>query len=287
MLRLRDLAETLFYTDWFFLSLLVVLPVLSFVSIDYLSLRYSPELFFSALAAASIIVLAWERIAHSRGIQLRRLMRRVYLHGGETKLQQTLGSICFTVRQCESISDDDKRNLPYAIQILRRAGRFHGVDRLYPKNGLQELSVLLKWVNEYAKDLDDFIGAVKQIHGGKFHEYRYHVLRVMRGDAEMRFDGHEYHSYSKPGGEPRPAWPRFGQKDGEEFLALVDRLQKESKFFSGIKDSTWRREILQRASRIRNGFVSFLEKHGMEPPTGSDEDWIEGRRFVSYTGSIF
>jgi hypothetical protein len=64
-------------------------------------------------------------------------------------------------------------------------------------------------------------------------------------------------------------------------------LEERSSFGRRIHDSTWKREILQRASRIRDGFVSFLEKHGLEPPPGSDEDWVEGAVVIAHSGPIF
>jgi hypothetical protein len=104
----------------------------------------------------------------------------------------------------------------------------------------------------------------------------------MRGDAEMRPQEESYISYGKPDGEPRKAWLSFDRKTGEAFLALVDRLKMESSFGRRMDDSTWKREILQRASAIRDGFVSFLEKHGLEPPPSSDEDWVQGGVVIAY-----
>jgi len=277
----------MFYTDWFFLSLLIGLPLLSFMSFNCLSLRYSPELFFSAVGAASIIVLAWERIAEGRGTELRLLMERIYSDKGEIKLQRVLALICSRVKDHYGMEPIEFNMLLKTVLILKRSGRFHDVDRLYPKKAMNELSVLLKWVNEYAKDNEDFKKDLRERYDGKFYDHWYHVLRVMKGDAGIRFDGHEYYSYSKPDGSRVPSWPRFGQENGLEFLALVEELKKESCFFARIEDSTWRREILERASRIRDIFVQFLEKHGVEPPPGYDMDWIGGGAVTSYTGPIF
>jgi hypothetical protein len=54
-----------------------------------------------------------------------------------------------------------------------------------------------------------------------------------------------------------------------------------------MEDSTWRREILESASGIRDSFIRFLEEHGIEPPTGSDEDWVKGGVVIDKTGPLF
>jgi hypothetical protein len=277
----------MFRSDILFTIILVVLLVVPFCSV-YPEFKMFPyALFFSALGAASIVILAWERIADRREVILRRLMKRVYLEKGGIELHQTLRAVCDIVRGCRELSGEESKKIQRAISTLERSGCFHHVDHLYPKEILWELETLSQWMKKYEQELDDLILTINEFEGGRFREYCDDVLRMMRGDAGMRLEGESYISYGKPDREPRKAWASFDRKTGQEFLTFVGTLEERSSFGRRIHDSTWKGEILQRASRIRDGFVSFLEKHGLEAPSGSDEDWVEGGVVVAYSGPIF
>jgi len=275
----------MFYTDWFFLLLLIGLPALSFLSIDPPSLRYSPELFFSALGSASIVVLAWERFANSRMDQLRRLMEHVYLDGGQIKLYQNLRSVCNHVRLRYGLAVDSQNKLQHATSILERRGRFHRVDHLYPKKVIGELHSLSERIGEYVKDWDDcrtrIIGFDKNEPRGVFQL----VWAIVKGQVELREQEGMLVPYLKGSTRKADAYAALDGDSGKRVVAFVEKLRQESRYLRRIEDSTWRTEILKRASHIRDAFTEFLEEHGMEPAAGYDEDWVEGRGVIDYAGS--
>lgn len=274
----------MFYTDWFFLLLLIGLPALSFLSIDPPSLRYSPELFFSALGCTSIVVLAWERIASSRMEELRRLMKRIYLDDGEINLHQTLRSICNYVRGCQGLSGEEWKKIDRAISILERSGCFHRIDRLYPNKALEELRELAPWVEEYHRDWDEMRNGLVAF----AREERYPNLELLwamvRRQVELREEEGVFVPYLKGSMSRAGAYAELTRERGEKAIALIEMLTQESTCMSRIVDHIWKREILERASRIRYSFTSFLVAHGIERPTGSDEDWVEGGGVLDRTG---
>jgi len=256
----------MFFSDIIFGTILVVLLVLPFVSAAPAFKEFPYDLFFSALGAASIVILAWERIADRREVRLGQLMKRVYFDKTEIELDRTLRTMCSNILQCQPLLGEESRKIGEAISILKRSGRFHRVDDLYPKKVLGELENLSQWIKKYEQDWNDLVRRIGEFEGGRFRDYYEDIRRIMRGDQEIRLKGESYISYGIPDGEPRKAWASFDRKTGEEFLTLVKKLKEESSFWHRLDDSTWKTEILHRTNRILNGFNSFLEKHGLEPP---------------------
>lgn len=287
MRRIRDFAETLFYTDWLFLSVLVGLPILSFLAVEPLSLRYSPELFFSALSAASIVVLAWDRIAESRVVQLHRLMRRVYLNEGEVKLYLTLKSIRDNVVLSKGPGLDVQQQLQRAVYILKHQGQYRGIDRLFPAKATDELQSLSQWIGEYVNDWRDWLKRIGEFYTSPFDLPQELLQSMAAGRVELREQNGFYVAYPKQSNTRDYSWSRVDRELGENAVTFVETLKQESKYLRRLEDGTWRREIIERVSRIRQGFNAFLEKHALEIPPGSYEDWMGGGVVIDYTGPIF
>jgi len=275
----------MFYTDWFFLLLLIGLPALSFLSIDPPSLRYSPELFFSALGAASIVILAWERIADSRRVQLRQLMKRVYLDKGEVELYQTLRVVCDYVRRSDGLSGEEAKTIQRVISILERSGRFHGIDCLYPKKAQEELRELSPWLREYHEDWNDWRSRLVEFEGTYFISNHSTLWAIAKGQVELREHDGLLVPYLRGSLNRADKYAALSRERGKKALAFIDSLRRECRYMRRLEDSTWKREILGRASCIRDSFTDFLLSHGLEPPIGSDEEWTERGAVIDRTGS--
>jgi hypothetical protein len=281
--RIRDMADTLFYTDWFFLSLLIGLVVLSFLSVDPPSFRYSPELFFSALGAVSIVVLAWERVADSRGKRLDRLMERVYFDKEQIKLYQSLRSICNSVRGYNGLSGEESKKIRQAISILERSSSFPRVDRLYPKEALEELRKLPPWVEQYHKDWGDWAKRIREFEEKEFPVPDSPLWAMATDQVELREQQGLLVPYLKGTTSRADRYAALERADGEKALAFFEKLEQEARYVRRVKDGTWSKEILKRASRIKDSLTTFLENHGLEPPPGSDEDWAKGAGVLDRT----
>jgi len=274
----------MFLTDWLFLVLLIGLPAVSFLSLDPPSLRYSPELFFSALSAVSIVVLAWERIADSRGTQLRQLMKRLYLDSGEVELHQTLRTICNYVKRCDGLSGEESETIHRAISILERSGRFHRIDRLYPKKAQEELRKLSPWLREYREDWNDWRSRLVEFEGTYFISPNSTLWAIAKGQVELREHDGLLVPYLRGSLSRADKYAALSREQGKKALAFIDSLRRESRYMRRLEDSTWKREILGRASYIRDSFNRFLEAHGLEPPPSSGEDWVKGGGVLDFTG---
>ena len=271
---LRRRSGTMFLLDRIF-AITVVVPVAISLLVGYPDLSAFPYTsFFSALIAASFIVMVWERLAYRRAVQLCQLMNRVYLEDGEIKFQRLLTTICNNVRALRAIERPERNQLSRAVAVLDRSGRFHGLDYLYPRKSLQQLRELLVHVEDYNSGHEDLLRRIQEFDGGRLKDHADHVLRVLRGEAEMRLKRNSYLSYSRYDGKPREAWPTFNRRTGRKFNSLVELLKREAPFARAMKSSIWTTTILERASEIRDMFIGFLEQHGIEPPQGYSEDLI-------------
>ena len=201
--------------DWFFLLLLVGLMILPFLSVHPEFYRFPYELFFSALGSASVVILAWERIANSRVAQLRLLMERVYYSDekGKGYLYKALRSIFIATKKRKRIQDEDAKNVRRAASILEQSGSFHGVAYLYPKKTLGELHNLSHQIDEYNKDREDFEERIKGFKGGKFKDLDRLIIEVIEGEVEMRLEGESYKPYGKGSGEPLRKFHALDRKE--------------------------------------------------------------------------
>jgi len=274
VIYVRGRSGTMFLLDGSFATIVIVLVVIS-LSAGYPDFKAFPYTsFFSALSAASVIVLAWERLAGSRAVQLNQLMKRVYLEEGEIKLQRVLTTICNKVRALRAIETSERNGLSRPVTILDGSGRLRGLDYLYPRKSVQQLRELFVHVDNYNSDHEDLLRRIREFDGGKLEEYADHVLRVLRGVAEMRLEGNSYVPYSKYDGKPCGAWPTLNSDTGRKFNSLVKLLEQEAPFMRAMRSSIWTTAILERASEIRDMFVRFLEQRGIEPPQGYSEDLV-------------
>jgi hypothetical protein len=249
----------MFPTDWFFLTISLVLLGLSFVSIGpsfgRLWLRYSPELLFSAVGAISVVILAWERIASSRSVQLRQLMERVYLDGEEhrpyqTKIEpcNTLRVMCNDVRTNVGLASFFPETVQKAILVLKDNGRFHYFDYLYPKKVMTDLEKLHDQITEYANDYDELERCINDFVKNEprpaFPQDRIRSI-VIGGIAATRIDE-----------ELSTVAPDIRQKVTE----FIEKLRQESSYVARLKNGIWKTEIMlcfrPRFSSIGPGYTS-------------------------------
>jgi hypothetical protein len=276
----------MFRTDWFFLLSSVGLLALPFVKIqaacERIWLQYSPELFFSAVGAASVVILAWERIASYRGVQLRQLMEQVYSDRSDSGIYQTLRAVCNYVRGCNGVTEYFQEVIQNAVFVLRDSGRFHRIDRLYPRGVIKELQSLSQWIAEYSKDWDEVRDRILDF--GKLYPKPSSDLLwgMLKGNTELRDQKETFVPFvtTKSGVE---AYPRIEREMAERAIWFVTELKRDCRFVRRMNDGTWIKEILERASRIRDRFTKFLVSHGLELPKGSYEDWVKGGGVVDYT----
>ena len=223
--------------------------------------------FFSALGSASIIVLAWERVAHSRKLQLRHLMNRVcpVLFGALLSIQKGVWGR----------KDSDLDDLEQSIKSLKRYGCFHSVDRLYPSNAVEELVKLQSFSRDYMKDWSEFRKQLEDFNSSHGLQNTSVVEEVLVGTLELR----ELHDIGE-GGQPvnrryvplvkkGTSWERASGAElpyevGQQLISLRERMSKESDYLRKLSNELWARELVQRASRIRSDFEAFLDEHDIE-----------------------
>ena len=212
--------------------------------------------FFAAIGSASVIILAWERIAHSRSARFRHLMRRVC-----PTLFRNLSSFERGVQEIalDSIVD----SLEQSIYVLRQYGWFH-IDRLYPKNAVDELAKLAVSSNEYLSELAEFRKQAKNFSGSHGLQEAL-VEAVVRdemklGEERKIVEGNRLIiTYVAP--HPRV---ELSYEVGQELYSLKRKLEEEPGYRRKWKDGTWTRELVERAKRVQNDFTSFLDTHDME-----------------------
>jgi hypothetical protein len=273
----------MYVTDAIFAFIVLVLIALPLLSVYPTFDKFPYELFYLALGSVSVVALAWDRIASSRASQLGQLMNRVYLDG-EIKLHETLDAICDRVRIGTGVLTDSQRNLERSILVLTRSGCFRGLDYLYPREAMADLRALSGWIDKYQKDFEEWETHVKQFEKEHSHPDSRQLRGLLKGQLELR----EEHGYYVPylAGSSSKA-EGMGALQGDLGKAMIDlskKLEKESRWARRRNDGTWKREILERGSRIRDSFVQFIEKRGMERPPGSDKDWIQGGVVTDYSG---
>jgi hypothetical protein len=274
----------MFWIDRILIAVLVILIVLPFLSVYPTFDRFPYELLFSALGAASIVGLAWERIADSRRKRLYRLMKRVYLDNGHLKLHRTLESVCGDVRAWNIVGEEFREAIQKSVSTLQRLGRFSRVDDLYPKCVTEELRMLSRWVGEYLDDRKDFASRVGQFRKRLPGTSENLFWAIAKGEIELRTDGRQLVPYYRPSGmkaEGYAAPEGYYEKAITEF---EEGLAKDSAFVLKHRNGTWRKEILERASLIRDRFIRFLVEHGIEPPLDFDKNWLEGGSVTVFSG---
>jgi hypothetical protein len=256
----------MFRSDLLFATILVVLLVLPFLSVYPNFERIPYELFFSALGAASIIILAWERIADRRGQRLQNLMTRVYLDEGEIELSQALWSISRTVTTSDLIPDQDRDAIAMAIAVLRQAGHYHGIDYLYPRNAFTELAALQDAVRDYTaiwkgnqEKVKDFASIT-----GIGEDY---VSAVLKGLVTLvKAEDGTFVPYMSDGVTPSRGYGALNQEQGQRLKDFVTASKAVDRERLGVDSQIWRMTIHEGAISIAHEFTVFLEKNGIPAP---------------------
>jgi hypothetical protein len=214
-------------------------------------------------------------------------MRRVYLNEGEVKLYLTLKSIRDNVVLSKGPGLDVQQQLQRAVYILKHQGQYRGIDRLFPAKATDELQSLSQWIGEYVNDWRDWLKRIGEFYTSPFDLPQELLQSMAAGRVELREQNGFYVAYPKQSNTRDYSWSRVDRELGENAVTFVETLKQESKYLRRLEDGTWRREIIERVSRIRQGFNAFLEKHALEIPPGSYEDWMGGGVVIDYTGPIF
>ncbi len=261
----------MFLSDILFVIMLVVLVGLPFLSVAPKFESFPYELLFSGLGAASIVILAWDRVADRRGQRLQSLMTRIYLDEGEVKLFQALRSISQAVANSDSISDEHRDSIGMAIAVLRQSGRYHRIDYLYPRNAFTELKVLQGAVRDYSaiwkgnqERAKDFAGIT-----GIGEDY---VLAVLKGNITLvKAEDGTFVPYMSDGVTPSRGYSPLNHEQGQKLKDLVTVAKAVDREDLGIRSPLWRTEIIQRVGKIAHEFTDFLEKNGIPAPFAKPE----------------
>jgi hypothetical protein len=198
---------------------------------------------FSSLSALSVVILVWERIADSRWKRLYGLMKRIYLHDGECKLQLNLAELCLRVGRLSDDPFPDQSRFQTVADILKRSGRFHHFDLLYPKT---ELESLAKWVGKYRKDFDDIRKSISDFQK-EVPRTNHLIWGFMTGRFVDFLDLRPKEDKLVPVDSDGKANTVFAIKptERERVMDFIEKTGKASSYMHRANDETWAREILQ------------------------------------------
>jgi len=256
----------MFASDLIFAIILVVLLVLPFLSVSPEFKTFPYDLLFAALGAASIVILAWERIADRRSRRLQNLMRRVCMDDGEFKLFRTLASVSRAVAEKSPLSQQQLDSITGAAAILRLAGRHHRIDCLYTRKGLAELLTLSQHLLDYDAAWLDIRGQVEVLVADKpeLTELVYDLLRghlILEENKAGDFLPYIAHPWARASG-----LGPLNHEEGQRIRDFVKAFQRKQARNKGIHSPIWGVEIIQRIGTILGEFGLFLEKHGIRAP---------------------
>lgn len=261
----------MFPSDLLFATILVVLLVLPFLSVYPNFERIPYELFFSALGAASIVILAWDRVADRRGQRLQNLMTRIYLDEREVKLFQALRSISQAVTNSDPISDQHREAIAMAIAVLRQSGRYHRIDYLYPRKAFTELKALQGAVRDYSAIWKDNQERAKHFATITGIEEDY-VRAVRKGNITLvKAEDGTFVPHLSDGVTPARGYSPLNHEQGQKLNDLVMVSNVVDRESLGIRSPLWKTEIIQRVSNIAHEFTDFLEKNGIPAPFAKPE----------------
>lgn len=251
----------MFRSDIIFVTILVALVVLPFGSVAPGFQQFPYQLFFSALAAASIVILAWERVADRRSQRLQNQMRHLCLNGQGLELLDALNTIVNSVERHVSIPENSERLVNKAAEFLRRYGRYHRIDILYPKGAIENVDHLHKAMRQYNEVWKPM---QRQIEGLLHNRPDLETLTWDLLDAiptKRRPDARvpsakdlssiaEAYEFQTLG---------LGREANEKLSKLLIKTEEKS----GVWFPALRKDVIDAAGELRELFLAFLARNGI------------------------
>ena len=208
------------------------------------------EMLYSALGSVAVVALAWERIANARNARLDALIKR----GWDKRTEDTIAGISEAVSGHKSV---DSAIIAEFLSVWKKSGRIFGIDQLCPKATLKDLEQLVPVALKYDKAWSDFEEQIRKSGDGRAKEF---VL----GLKDLRdVGGGVYYAWVEPGyaGDLPSSFSSIPRSARDRLVALKNDLEK-SDYLIKDREGFWKREISERASRVRDAFRDLRPERG-------------------------
>jgi hypothetical protein len=209
------------------------------------------SLVYSALGSVAVVAIAWERIANARNTRMDALIKRAW----DKRTREAVDRVGDAVSNHRSV---DSAIIAEFLSVWKKSGKIFHIDQLCPKAALNDLEQLVPIALKYDKAWSDFEERIRRSGVPGTKEY---VLGLK--DLLDRGDG-VYYAWVEPGhsGDLPSSFTSIGRRDRDRLVALKSDLEK-SDYLIKDREGFWKKELSERASRIRDAFRDLVAERGL------------------------